>query len=60
MLGDCEGEFGGTSASTPQVAGVVALMLEKNPNLNWKEVQTILIKTSKIVDQNNSGKMKKK
>ncbi|NJL70544.1 MAG: cadherin-like domain-containing protein [Candidatus Competibacteraceae bacterium] len=32
----------GTSASTPLVAGVVALMLQANPELGWRDVQTIL------------------
>lgn len=36
------GEFAGTSASTPQVSGVVALMLEANPRLGYRDVQEIL------------------
>lgn len=35
-------DFGGTSAATPMVSGVVALMLEANPNLGWRDVQMIL------------------
>ena len=34
--------FGGTSASAPLVSGVVALMLEANPNLGWRDVKNIL------------------
>jgi Ca2+-binding RTX toxin-like protein len=34
--------FGGTSGATPIVTGVVALMLEANPNLGWRDVQNIL------------------
>ncbi len=34
--------FNGTSAATPTVAGVVALMLDANENLGWRDVQTIL------------------
>ena len=36
------------------VSGIVALMLEANPKLNWKEVQAILIKTSRVVDESDS------
>lgn len=35
--------FGGTSSATPVVSGVVALMLQANPNLGWRDVQEILI-----------------
>lgn len=34
--------FGGTSAATPVVSGVIALMLEANNNLGWRDVQNIL------------------
>lgn len=39
-------QFGGTSAAAPFVSGVVALMLEVNPHLTWRDVQHILIKTA--------------
>lgn len=38
--------FGGTSGAAPVVAGVVALMLSRNPNLTWRDVQHILVDTS--------------
>jgi len=34
--------FGGTSAATPVTSGVVALMLEANAGLGWRDVQNIL------------------
>ncbi|WP_413872373.1 S8 family serine peptidase [Albidovulum sp.] len=34
--------FGGTSAAAPLVSGVVALMLEANPALGWRDVHNIL------------------
>ncbi len=40
-------DFGGTSSATPTVAGVIALMLEKNPDLGWRDVKEILIRSSK-------------
>ena len=43
---DVTNTFGGTSAATPQVTGVVALMLEANPQLGWRDVKTILAMTA--------------
>ena len=39
---DYTNAFGGTSGATPLVTGVVALMLDANPNLGWRDVQNIL------------------
>lgn len=44
--GDNYKHFGGTSASTPLVAGICALMLSANPDLTAKEVKDILRKTA--------------
>ena len=38
----------GTSSAAPNVTGVIALMLEANPNLTWRDVKYILAKTAKI------------
>ena len=43
-------DFGGTSASAPFVSGVVALMLDANPDLTARDVQHILVETAYQVD----------
>ena len=48
-------DMGGTSASTPMVAGVIALMLEANSDLSWRDIQHILVRTSKKVDSSDEG-----
>ncbi len=40
--GDYTNRMNGTSSSAPIVSGVVALMLEANPNLTWRDVRYIL------------------
>ncbi|GAB5469650.1 MAG: hypothetical protein Kilf2KO_26800 [Rhodospirillales bacterium] len=52
--GDYTSAFNGTSAAAPMVSGVVALMLEANPNLGWRDVQAILANTARRYDE--SGK----
>jgi subtilisin-like proprotein convertase family protein/subtilisin family serine protease len=47
--------FNGTSAATPIVSGVVALMLEANPLLGWRDVKEILLRSSKKVNSADSG-----
>jgi kexin len=47
--GGCHDAGVGTSFSTPIVAGVLALVLEANPNLSWRDVQGILASTSRRV-----------
>lgn len=39
--------FTGTSGAAPEVTGVVALMLEANPNLGWRDVRDILALTAR-------------
>jgi len=45
----------GTSAATPIVAGVVALMLEANPNLGWRDVRLILAESARKNDPSDAG-----
>jgi len=42
--------FSGTSASAPQIAGIVALILSANTNLTYRDVQQILILSSRHFD----------
>ncbi len=48
--GDYVHDFGGTSAAAPLVSGVVALMLEANPDLSWRDVQQVLVRTARQND----------
>lgn len=45
--------FNGTSAATPMVSGVVALMLQANPSLSWREVRLLLAQTARKNDATN-------
>lgn len=47
--------FGGTSAAAPLAAGVIALMLDANPNLTWRDVQHILVNTARKTDLADPG-----
>lgn len=47
--------FNGTSAATPSVAGVVALMLQANPTLGWRDVRLILAQTARQNDPSDPG-----
>jgi subtilisin family serine protease len=47
-------DFGGTSAATPLVAGVAALLLSANPALTWVEVRQILRDTAEKIDLTNT------
>ncbi len=41
----------GTSAATPTISGVVALMLSANPELSWRDVRDILRQSARPIDQ---------
>ncbi|MBI1177533.1 S8 family serine peptidase [bacterium] len=51
LPGDPEyGLFTGTSASAPIISGLVAMLLEVNPNLTYRDVQQILINAARQTD----------
>jgi len=49
---DCKynSHFNGTSAAAPTVSGVIALILEANSDLTWRDVKHILVTTSDKID----------
>lgn len=49
---NCDYDYmNGTSAATPTITGVVALMLSANPDLSWRDVRDILKLSARAVDQ---------
>lgn len=47
--------FNGSSASTPMVSGIVALVLEERPDLTWRDVRLILAKSARQNDPADPG-----
>jgi len=47
LYGGCTTKHSGTSAAAPEAAGVVALALGVNPALTWRDVQHLVVLTSK-------------
>ena len=39
----CTRSHGGTSAASPMAAGIVALTLEANPTIGWRDLQHIIV-----------------
>ena len=46
--------YNGTSSAAPVVSGVVALILQANPNLGWRDVQEVLIRSATQTDPTNN------
>lgn len=42
--------FNGTSSASPEAAGVIALLMEANPDLTWRQIKHILAATALKVD----------
>ncbi len=49
------GSIGGTSAATPMVSGVVALVRSANEDLTWRDVKLILAGAARKNDSGNGG-----
>ena len=47
--------FGGTSAASPMVAGVAALLRDANADLTWRDIKLILAASAQKVDPDNTG-----
>jgi len=47
--------FNGTSSAAPVTSGVIALMLEANPLLTWRDVKHILASTSVKIDDSRAA-----
>ena len=53
--GNVTNSFGGTSSATPLAAGVIALILEANENITWRDLQHILVNSARKNDPNDSS-----
>ncbi|MBD1909112.1 MULTISPECIES: S8 family serine peptidase [unclassified Leptolyngbya] len=51
--GNYTGTFNGTSSAAPMVTGIIALMLEANPNLGYRDIQEILAYSARQTDTSN-------
>jgi len=47
--------FDGTSAAAPMISGLVALMLETNPRLSWRDIRWILASTARPTGSGRCG-----
>ena len=53
--GNVTNSFGGTSSATPLAAGVIALILDANENLTWRDLQHVLVNSARMNDPNDSS-----
>lgn len=52
--GDCNPTFGGTSSAAPLASGIIALLLEKNANLTWRDVKHVIALGATKIDSDNT------
>ena len=53
--GDYTENFNGTSAATPSVSGSIAVLLEGEPELTWRDVKHVLAKTARRIDPDRAA-----
>ncbi|KAH7923465.1 hypothetical protein BV22DRAFT_1036240 [Leucogyrophana mollusca] len=46
----CSSGHGGTSAAAPNAAGVFALALQARPDLTWRDIQHLCVKTAQMIN----------
>lgn len=51
---ECTSTFGGTSSAAPLAAGIIALLLEKRPDLSWRDVKHVIAKGATQIDVNHT------
>lgn len=51
----CTSSHSGTSAAAPIAAGILALVLEANPLLTWRDVQHLMVHTSSLITADDSS-----
>jgi subtilisin-like proprotein convertase family protein len=51
---DIYNNFGGTSSATPLTSGVIALMLDANPTLTYRDVQHVLVHSARTNDASDT------
>lgn len=55
---ECTSKFGGTSAAAPEAAGGIALVLQARPDLTWRDVQHVLVRSAVKNDPDNAAWIK--
>eukprot|EP00118_Oscarella_pearsei_P006471 m.29220 g.29220 ORF g.29220 m.29220 type:complete len:693 (+) comp31150_c0_seq3:24-2102(+) len=50
----CTTQHSGTSASAPLAAGFLALALEANPKLTWRDAQHIVVRSARVINRKDS------